>query len=159
MKNEKHAYRNKLRRGLIFTFSLPGRRFVPLSITSLSLGLVAAQYNDFTCLWVSSSSFSEAFSNTPKYFAWWKNRICTPFRKTFGGAGFLYFPAKKVHQMFYCNYKRFRIQQHCHHKYSEDTTLGCIVQKGTVLNQNANMRPAPGSTHNSRGRSSCLSIS
>jgi len=27
-------------------------------------------YNDFTCLWLSSSSsFSEAFSNTPRYLA------------------------------------------------------------------------------------------
>ena len=26
--------------------------------------LFAAQYSDFTCLWISSSSFSEAFSNT-----------------------------------------------------------------------------------------------
>jgi len=33
--------------------------------------------------------------------------------------------------VFFCNYKRFRFQQHNHHKYSEDTTQGCILQKRT----------------------------
>jgi len=32
------------------------------------LSLFAAQYSDFTCLWISSSSFSEAFNTTPTYF-------------------------------------------------------------------------------------------
>ena len=36
----------------------------PLSVTPLPLNLFTAQYNDFTCLQISSSSFSEAFSDT-----------------------------------------------------------------------------------------------
>jgi len=50
---------------LVFTFSLSGRRCVaPLPDTPLPLNLFTAQYNDYTCLQISSSSFSEAFSDT-----------------------------------------------------------------------------------------------
>jgi len=117
---------------LIFTFSLPGRRFVPLPATPLPLCLFTAHYNDFTCLWISSSSFSEAFSNAPRYLAWSKNRICTPFTKTLHGACSHFSGQKRrLHQMFCCNYKRFRFQQHNHYKWSEDTTLSYILQKST----------------------------
>jgi len=36
------------------------------------LSLFAAQYNDFTGLWISSSSLSDAFIHTPRYFTWSK---------------------------------------------------------------------------------------
>ena len=49
----------------------------------------AAQFSDFTCLWMSSSSFNDAFIHTPRYFTWSKNCTRTPFRKTFDGAGCL----------------------------------------------------------------------
>ena len=49
----------------------------------------AAQYRDFTCLWIPSSSFNDAFIHTPRYFTWSKNCTRTPFRKTFDGAGCL----------------------------------------------------------------------
>jgi len=36
------------------------------------LSLFAVQYSDFTCFWISSSSFSDAFIHTPRDFTWSK---------------------------------------------------------------------------------------
>jgi len=58
--------------------------------------LFAAQCSVFTCLWISLLSFSEAFRNTSRYFAWSENCICTPFRKTFDGEGFYTFWGKTI---------------------------------------------------------------
>jgi len=70
LQKTKKRNRNRLRRGLVFTLTLPGRQFTPLSVTSLPLSLFTAQYNSFTCLWISSlSSFNEAFGNRPRYLA------------------------------------------------------------------------------------------
>ena len=44
---------------------------------------------------MSSSSFNDAFIHTPRYFTWFKNCTRTPFRKTFDGAGCLYFFGQK----------------------------------------------------------------
>jgi len=44
---------------------------------------------------MSSSSFNDAFIHTPRYFTWFTNCTCTPFRKTFDGAGCLYFFGQK----------------------------------------------------------------
>jgi len=63
--------------------------------SKVPLSLFAAQYSDFTCLWMSSSSFNDPFIHTPRYFTWFKNCTRTPFRKTFDGAGFLYFFGQK----------------------------------------------------------------
>ena len=59
--------------------------------SKVPLSLFAAQYSDFTCLWISSSAFNDAFIHTPRYFTWSKNCTRTPFRKTLDGAGYLYF--------------------------------------------------------------------
>ena len=58
----------------IFTFSLSGRQFAPLSVTPLPLSLFTAQYNNFTCPWISSSSFSEAFNHTSRF--WLGQKTC-----------------------------------------------------------------------------------
>ena len=63
--------------------------------SKVPLSLFAAQYSDFTCLWMSSSSFNDAFIHTPRYLTWFKNCTRTPFRKTFDGAGCLYFFGQK----------------------------------------------------------------
>ena len=44
---------------------------------------------------MSSSSFNDAFIHTPRYLTWFKNCTRAPFRKTFGGAGCLYFFGQK----------------------------------------------------------------
>jgi len=44
---------------------------------------------------MSSSSFNDAFVHTPRYFTWSKNCTRTPFRKTYDGAGCLYFFGQK----------------------------------------------------------------
>ena len=59
------------------------------------LSLFAAQYSDFTCLWMSLSSFSEAFNNIPRYLTWSENCTFTPFGKIFDGAGWLYLWGQK----------------------------------------------------------------
>ena len=65
--------------------------------------LFGAQHGDFTCLWISSSSFSETFSNKPKYFTWSKNRTRISFRKAFDGAGCLSFLGQKRTSIFCYN--------------------------------------------------------
>ena len=59
--------------------------------SKVPLSFFAAQYNDFTCLRMSSSSFHDAFIHIPTYFTWSKNCTRAPFRTTFDGAGCLYF--------------------------------------------------------------------
>jgi len=63
--------------------------------SNVRLSLFAAQYSDFTRLWISSSFFSEAFSNIPRSFTWSKNYTRTLFRQKFDGAGCLYFLGQK----------------------------------------------------------------
>ena len=49
--------------------------------SNVSRSLFAAQYSDFTCLWISSSSFSEDFRNAPRYFTWSQKCARAPFIK------------------------------------------------------------------------------
>ena len=70
-----------------------------------------------TLFWISSSSCSEAFGNTPRYLTWSKNCTHTPLRKTFDGEGCLYFWGQKQHQLFCYNWRRFPVQQHRDHKH------------------------------------------
>jgi len=55
----------------------------------------AAQCSNFTCLWISLSSFSETFDNAPRYLTSPEKCACAPFRKTFDGAGFVCFLGQK----------------------------------------------------------------
>jgi len=87
------------------------------------LSLFAAHYSDFTCLWISSSSFRDVFIYTTKYFTWSKNCTRTPFKKHLMEQVVYTFLAKNNTELFCCNYKRLRNQQHSHHKYSEIEVL------------------------------------
>ena len=58
--------------------------------------LVPAQYSDFTCRWISSLSYSEILSDTPRYFTWSQSQEMVYLgntQQTFHGAGCLHFLA------------------------------------------------------------------
>ena len=73
--------------------------------SKVPLSLFAAKYSDFTCLWILSSSFNDAFIHTPRYFTSSKNCTHTPFRKTFDGAGCSYFYGQNRTPIVFCNKK------------------------------------------------------
>ena len=79
----------------IFAFSLPGRQFAPLSVTPLPLSLFTAQYNNFTCLWISSSCFSEAFNHTSRFWLGQKTYLYTIQKNIRWSRLFIVFVPKK----------------------------------------------------------------
>jgi len=69
--------------------------------SKVPLSLFAAQYSDFTCLWMSSSSFNDAFIHTARYFTWFKKKHqCCLF-------AFCYYLYLKAHMMIFKKFTAF----------------------------------------------------
>jgi len=66
----------------------------------MPLSLFAAQYSDFTCLRMSSSSFNDVFIHTPRYFTWYKIVHVHHLEKHLMGQVVYTFLGKKEHQLF-----------------------------------------------------------
>jgi len=58
--------------------------------------------------------------HTPRYFTWSKIVLVHHLEKHLMEQVVYTFLGKKEHQLFCCNQRLFRVQQHSHHKYSED---------------------------------------